>query len=681
MNRFILFLLTSALLLASPPPGALIPIGGGYSDIYAGFSQAAVANAQNNQVNILVLAPTYSTNPISITEAERQTNLKDANERRFQVEEACKRAASPQLTCKAILAPIFTRADAENPTHLSLFANDLAAIFILGGDQTVAMQIITGTPLEKRLEELHKNGVIVGGTSAGGGMQSRAMLAGYNTNFAAETSLFFGAADVWNSPEKHGLTFGLHTAILDQHFYQRARFGRLINAILQPGVPHLGVGVDAYTGVSANDEVLGGVFGLYTVTVLDAETYHAADALKYVSIADETRPPLLSARNILVNLLSPGDFSYNLKTRVAQFGKLRHPPAANLERRFDALTLPKGAGALLLAGDLSDNLADSPVVARFKALAGDKILVVATGYPSERSAQGALKKYGEAFGSSVQVFVADQPLVIPSETTGIVIFGKDQSKITPAALAPIKEFWLAGKPLLADNAAAALLGRSFSAHGPTPKEAEDAELATQKSFRQGKTSLQPGLGLLNITLEPQILADNRFGRWFSLAYNHPDLLAVGLNRDTAIEISAEGASVLGENGIFVLDLRSAKLALGGSDGFVIANGLLDIFAPGETIQPETADMNAAYQPQPTPGLPLSATPTAKPTITVTPTLYPTVIPTIIPHLSEPTRRPPTVTAAPVAPPAPAPRSLWGLIIGLALIISAALAARLLKNRR
>jgi len=688
MNRLFLILLISAftpalaygasVLPADPAPGLLIPIGGGDSDIYAGCSQAAVANAKDNQVNILVLAPTYSTNPITITEAERQTNLRDANERRFQIEEACKRAASPQVTCKAILAPIFTRSDAENPTHLSLFTDDLAAIFILGGDQTVAMQVIIGTPVETRLEELHQAGVIVGGTSAGGGMQSKAMLAGYNLNYAAETSLFFGAADVWNSPEKHGLTFGLQTAILDQHFHQRARFGRLLNAILQPGVPHVGVGVDAYTGVLSTDEVLSGVFGLYTVTVLDAETYHAADGVNYVSI-DPNRPPLLSARNILVTVLSPGEFSYNLKTRQPSLAA----PAPKVERRFEALTLPPGAGPLLLAGDLSDNLASSPVVVRFKALGGENVLVVATGYSSERSAQGALKAYDQALGNGHPLYVGDQPLVIPPETTGLVILGKDQSKVNPAALAALKEFWLSGKPILADNAAAALLGSFYSAHGPTPKDAEEAELATQKSFRQGKTDLKPGLGLLNITLEPQILADNRFGRWFSLAYNHPDLLALGLNRDTAIEISADGTRVLGENGIFVLDLRTAQLALGSSDGFVIANGLLDIFAPGKPLQPSVADVNAQVTPAATPVMPTIA-PTFTPSPAATATSLPTatVASMVEPVTASPQGETPTAEPTSTSEPVPAqPIMPWGLILSLALIIGAAVAAQMIRNRK
>jgi cyanophycinase len=598
---------------AQADAGLLIPMGGGYSDVYSGFSQAAVANARNGQVNILVLAPTYSTNAITITEAERQTNLKDAEERRYQIEEACKRAASTQ-TCKATLVPIFTRADAEDSANLAYFNDEIAAIFILGGDQTVAMQILVNTPIEARISELHQSGTILAGTSAGGGMQSRAMLAGYNLNYAAENSLSFGAADVWNAPEKRGLDSSLQSAIFDQHFHQRARMGRLLNAILQPGVPHVGIGVDAYTGAIIEGEILGNVFGLYTVTILDAETYHASDSVSYVSV-DAQLPPLLSARNILVNLLSPGGSSYNLSTRQNSLAV----PAESIEREFSSLAAPEGAGTLILAGDISETLNENLILARFKEIAGENILIVAVGYSNERSATNALNDYSEALGGGTQVVAGDDPLVIPAETTGILLIGKDQSKVRVEALNSLREFWLAGKPILAANAAAPILGSFYSAHEPTPNESEDAEIAVQKSFLLGKTNIQSGLGLLDITLEPQLLADNRFGRWFSLAYNHPQLPAVGLNQNTAIEVTSQGATVLGKNSILVLDLSRADLAVGSQNGFVIANGLLDIFAPGDLVQPQPADVNTVFTPQATPLLP-TAEVTFEPTVNATVTL-------------------------------------------------------------
>ncbi len=677
-SALLLILLSSFLFLypvhAQTTPGLLIPIGGGYADIYAGFSQAAIANARDGQVNILVLAPTYSSNPNQITEAERQTNLKDAEERRFQIEEACKRAAPPHLTCKAVLSPIFTRSDAFEPTHLSLFADNLAAVFLLGGDQTVAMQVLAGTPAEARLTELHRAGTIIAGTSAGGGLQSRAMLAGYNENYARETSLFFGAADVWNTDEKHGLPSGLQTAILDQHFHQRARFGRLLNAILQPGVPHVGVGVDAYTGVIAENEVLSSVFGLYTVSVLDAQTYHAADGLRYITVA-ENRPPLLSARNILVSLLSPGNSAYDLKTRVGQMENQTYPAPQKIERSFNTLTLPPGAGALLLSGDISGTLENNLILKRFIELAGGpnaNLLVIADGGASASANERTAQRYADVLvklGAAAAVGNAETP---SESVTGFVLVGRDASKMTPPEW--LREPWLAGKPILADNAAATLLGSFYAAHPPGPTEGEEAEAANQQSFWQGKTDIRPGVGLINLTLQPQMLDNNRFGRLFSLAYNHPDQLAIGLNTNTALEITSAGARVLGENGIFVLDLRSAQLGLGSNNGFVIFNGLLDVFAPGEMVQPEPADVNAIYTPQPTPAL-STTKPTDLPSPTNAPTLPPTSAPTHTALVPET-----TATPAPlVQPPASALPQLWGIGLGLLLILGAWLWSKL-KHR-
>ncbi len=638
-------------------PALLIPMGGGYSDVYAGFSAAAVENAKDGRVKILVLPAPYSTDPTSISGSEREINLRDAEQRRFQIEEACKRAAPAGLVCSAILIPVFTRADAADQAVLSLIPDDLSAVFILGGDQTVAMRVIAGTPLEARLEELQKRGVIFAGTSAGGGMLSRTMLGGYNLNYAAENALAFGAADVWNDPQKRGLSFGLQNAILDQHFYQRARFGRLLNAILLPGVPHVGVGVDAYTGIIVEGDVLRDVFGLYTVTVLDAETYHAADGLQYVP--DGADRLLLSARNILVSLLSPGKFTYDLKTRQHSLDT----PSVRVERNFESLRTPPGAGTLILAGDLSANLEDNPILQHFAELAGEQkasLVLVATGYSSERSANTNLDLYaGNLPGRLTKVVdMGAEPLHLPSDVTGILVIGKDQSRISPQTLLAIQQAWLAGVPVLADNAAAPLMGAYYAAHPPTPADAEEAELATQKSFWLGRTHIQPGIGLVNITLEPQMLSDNRFGRWFSLACAHPGLLAVGLNQDTAIELSPAGGIVLGSNSIFILDLRQARLALGTNDGYVIANGLLDLYAPGDVLQPEIADVTSEYQRQPTPALP-----TAIPT---TSRLVPTAT-----HVSTLATKPVSTPAAPLEHPSEPPGSGWPWLVGGLIVLAGA----------
>jgi cyanophycinase-like exopeptidase len=137
------------------------------------------------------------------------------------------------------------------------------------------------------------------------------------------------------------------------------------------------------------------------------------------------------------------------------------------------------------------------------------------------------------------------------------------------------------------------MGAYFSSHGPTPAEGKPAEMATQASFLKGETIIQAGLNLMDIHIEPQVLEDNRWGRLVSLAYNHPSKLAIGIDRDTALEIDEMGARVIGANAVFVLDLRTAELEVGDNRSYVIANGLLDVFIPGEELVSATAPAAAA----------------------------------------------------------------------------------------
>ena len=663
--RLILLIAMLGLLITKPglaQEGAqlpiLMPMGGNYSEIYAGFSETVAARAKENKVQILVLPIAYASNPETITEVERENYLVASEERRSQIEEACKRAALPGIICLATLAPIFVRSDAVQAQVTDYFPKNLTAVFILGGDQTIARQVIADTLLEEELTEAYQNGTIIAGTSAGGAVQSKTMLGGYNPNYSASNSLDFGAVDIWNTPSRQGLPFGIQRAILDQHFFQRGRMGRLLNAITLPGVPHIGIGIDASTGAHIVDGVrVENVFGLYTVAILDAETYHAANAIQY-----HGKTNTISLRNVLVHLLSAGDSAYDLTTRQHALGA----PEPVLERDFQCLKLPTGAGSLILGGKLEDDLGDAPVLTQFVNLAGGEkanILIIAAGYPSEQAAESSAQKYRKALGIPAQLLVIPQdtseqpapPEDLPENITGIILVGQDQSKIQIESLPDIKQAWLSGIPLLADNAAAAVIGMFYSAHGPTPSDGVEAELSTQQSFIAEKTTLLPGLGLLECTFEPQIVNDNRWGRLFSLAYKHPELLAFGINEKAALFVTENGARVSGENIIAALDMRSAKLSLGINQGFVIANGMIDIFAPEDMVYPQRADVNAAPIHAATPILPTLTPIPPTPTIpTRTATLEPSATPTIKPPKTPkptPTKTPrPTPTPPTIPPP-------------------------------
>jgi len=578
-----LLLATSASLLTAQEgqEGVFIPIGAGYGDTYDGLLERIIAASTQDTINILVLASAYSTNSDEISEEERTQNTADAEERRLEIEEACTALAEGK-TCVVTLAPIFTREDALAPEALALFIDNLDAVYILGGDQAIAMEILAGSPVEEALARIHASGTIITGTSAGNAVQSRTMIGGYVGDFGPETGLNNGAVDIWDTDERRGLSFGLDNVVLDQHFFQRARLGRLLNVIAQPDVPHVGVGVDAYTAaVISNRETVGDVFGLYTVAVADAETFKSYETAQYVG-------DIVSIRNVLLHLLAPGDSTYNLMTRAHSLAA----PPESISRSFDDLNVPEGAGTLLLAGNLIDFFADSPILARFDELSGGSagnILIVAAGFADAERAQTMAFNFSAAFGGASEIVILGKNTPAPEgDYTGIVIVGDDKSLIDPTALAAVLgDRWQNGTPVLADHAAAGVLGAFYANHGPTPEATDDDpfadENAIQGSFINGATEVVEGLGWINANIETSLLYDYRLGRWFSVAYAHPDLLALGLTDGTAVEISSEEASVLGANGIFVLDLRGATLSLGENDGFVIANGLIDVFAPGEVI--------------------------------------------------------------------------------------------------
>ncbi len=591
---------------APDPQSVLIPMGGGYSDLYPGYMELVVQQETSSVIKIIVLPAAYATNPESITEIERKDNLEAAERRRYEIEQACLRSVPEGKTCEVILVPIFVRTDALNPEYISTLEGPISAVFILGGDQTIAMQVLMGTPIEEGLAAAYQNGTIVGGTSAGGGMLSKAMLGGYAVNYSANNALEFGSADLWNSPDRRGLSFGTELAIFDQHFFQRSRVSRLLNSITQANAPEVGVGIDAYTGLRvANGSVLDHVFGLYDVAIFDAKTYHAAAGVRYIGEKN-----LLSFRNMLVHFLAPGDYQYDMITRQHSLAGF----ANQLERNFDPIRLPDGAGPLILAGDLSQNLNDNPVYTQFRNyIPSDKeVILVVTGYDSARPAQAAGKKIIDELGLPAQVLIVppdlDTPVEISADCGGIIVVGKDQSKITPMQLENVKKAWLMGIPVLMDNAPAALAGKYYAAHPPTPEDAELEELAVQKSFINGQTTILPGLGLLDGLIEPRMVDDNRWGRLVSLLYQHPDFIGLGIMQGTAVEITEKDVRVLGENQVFLFDFRSATFDLGDNQGFVVANGMLDVFASSEKIVAENADVDKMVERQPTPSVTIEQMP-------------------------------------------------------------------------
>lgn len=164
-----------------------------------------------------------------------------------------------------------------------------AGIFFSGGDQLRISSQIGDTPIEKMVREIHLRGGVVAGTSAGASVMSETML----VKGASQESHRIG--DLHMAP---GLGL-VRDVIIDQHFAERGRIGRLLGAVAQnPRV--LGIGIDEDTAI-----VLEGsrfrVLGAGAVYVVDGS------GVTHSNISEASPERTLSMHGVRLHVLSDGD--------------------------------------------------------------------------------------------------------------------------------------------------------------------------------------------------------------------------------------------------------------------------------------------------------------------------------------------------------------------------------------
>jgi cyanophycinase len=155
------------------------------------------------------------------------------------------------------------REDANAEPAITLL-REATGIYITGGDQARLVRLLVGTLVMECIRMRNADGVIVAGTSAGASILSALMMAGGtgvggNSNGSAARK---GMVDVVAG-------FGLlQDIIIDQHFSQRGRMGRLLSVFA--GTPGLiGIGLDEDTAVLINREGTLETLGSNMVTIVD----------------------------------------------------------------------------------------------------------------------------------------------------------------------------------------------------------------------------------------------------------------------------------------------------------------------------------------------------------------------------------------------------------------------------
>ena len=196
-----------------------------------------------------------------------------------------------------------TRRDCHEPGRLRRL-EEATGIFFTGGNQLRISTLLGGTPVAKLIRVRNASGVTVGGTSAGASILSEHMIA-----FGDEGSSVISGS-VRLAPGL-GLT---NRFIIDQHFRQRDRLGRLLTALAYNPFA-VGIGLDEDTAAFIGPDETVEVEGSGGVTIVDASdvSFSSMDSVS------EGQPVCLLG--LKLHILVAGA-TFNLHTRVAQAGSL-----------------------------------------------------------------------------------------------------------------------------------------------------------------------------------------------------------------------------------------------------------------------------------------------------------------------------------------------------------------------
>lgn len=164
-------------------------------------------------------------------------------------------------------------------------------VFFSGGNQEKVSSILRGTEFHKVLMHRYENDdFIIAGTSAGAAAMSEVMILGGSS----EESLLKGELNLTT-----GLGF-LNGLVVDTHFTERGRFGRLIHAITaNPSVMGIGFGEDTGAVITEGDVLE--IVGSGLVIIVDGQS------IKRTNINEVREGEPLSINGITMHVLCEGD--------------------------------------------------------------------------------------------------------------------------------------------------------------------------------------------------------------------------------------------------------------------------------------------------------------------------------------------------------------------------------------
>jgi cyanophycinase len=190
------------------------------------------------------------------------------------------------------------RSDCDDSDWLA-WLGDASGVFLTGGNQLKLSAILGGTPVAHLLRDGNANGVHIAGTSAGAAYLCEHMIAYGDEGGTPRAGMVTMCAGL-------GLT---NRVIIDQHFRQRDRLGRLLTAVAYNPYS-VGLGVDEDTAAFMSPDNIVDVMGSGAITIIDPRH------IQYTSIAEANPGDTITIVGATIHVLGVGS-SYNLHSHIA----------------------------------------------------------------------------------------------------------------------------------------------------------------------------------------------------------------------------------------------------------------------------------------------------------------------------------------------------------------------------
>jgi len=261
--------------------GWIIPIGGGDKKVKSSTIMQRFVELSGSSSSQMVIIPTAS-------------QLDKAGERTRDVFQ--------ELGVSEIeILDLETRADCNDPRLIEKLDN-ATGIFFTGGNQLRLATTIGGTDAAKSFRAGNARGIHIAGTSAGAA-------------FVCEHMIAIGKSGGTPKRGMASLSPGLgltNRVIVDQHFRERDRLGRLLTALAYNPFA-TGIGVDEDTAAFIGPDDVIEVFGSGGLTVVDPS------GIEFSSMADAGMGQPVGLIGVQLHILLAGD-RYDLKTQIAYSG-------------------------------------------------------------------------------------------------------------------------------------------------------------------------------------------------------------------------------------------------------------------------------------------------------------------------------------------------------------------------